>query len=201
MFKLWLRAGCLFFLFVLAAGIYLLTPFPLTDEPGADYPETFVITSENSLEAQPPGQCSAYSVAYVLRHFGQNALGEEIYQELKYKIPVSGYVLPKGVLRFVNSKGYAATLYKGNSIASLKSTLFLQGNPIIVIIGDGFRWQHYMTLVGYDERTEDFYFYDSKEITDSNEGLPGNRTIKEEYFLKLWNNGLPVFNRVYFTFE
>lgn len=184
---------------VLAAGIYLLTPLPSKEELGGEYPETFEVVSKNSFEAQPPGQCSAYSVAYVLRHFGQHSLGEEIYQQMKYKIPVSGYVLPKGVLRFINSEGVAGTLFKGNSTASLKYTLYSQGNPVIVIIGDGLSWQHYMTLVGYDEGAGDLYFYDSKETTDSNESLPGNRTISEEYFLELWDNGLPVFNRVYFT--
>ncbi len=186
-------------LFILAAGIYLITPLPLKDEPGGDYAETFEVVSANSFEAQPPGKCSAYSVAYVLRHLGQDALGEEVYQEMKYKIPKSGYVLPKGVLQFMESEGFSGTLFKGDSITSLKSALYL-GNPVIVIIGDGIRWQHYMTLVGYDERAENLYFYDSKETTDSNESLPGNRTISEEYFLELWNNGLPIFNRVYFTF-
>lgn len=70
---------------------------------------------------------------------------------------------------------------------------------MIVFVGNGLFWQHYMTLVGFDEAKKELYFVDSKKERDENGLLPGNRTMTEEYFLKWWDNGLPVFDHVYIT--
>ena len=84
------------------------------------------------------------------------------------------------------------------SLETLKTRL-TAGTPIIVLIGNSLNWQHYMTLVGYDDTTNEMYFFDSLKSFDENNGQPGNRTITTDYFLKLWNNGLPIFNQLYFT--
>jgi hypothetical protein len=86
-------------------------------------------------------------------------------------------------------------LFKGN-VETLKRRL-AKGEPIIVLIGQIYRWQHYMTLVGYKSDKKELYFYDSKKKYDENGKLSGNRTLKQDYFLKLWDNGLPIFNHIY----
>ena len=58
-----------------------------------------------------------------------------------------------------------------------------------------------MTLVGYDNEKHELYFFDSGRAEDENSDDPGNRTMTEEYFLKWWANGLPIFNHVYITIE
>jgi len=40
---------------------------------------------------------------------------------------------------------------------------------------------------------------DSNKASDENAELPGNRTMTNDYFLKWWSNGLPIFNHVYIT--
>ena len=198
---LWLKVGCFLLILAAALGYYVLTPLPAPGGHRADWPRSFAIVSENYFEDQPPGQCSAYSAAFILRHMGYKSEGAAVYKQLNFKLPVSGYVLPKGVLQFMNSQGVSSRIFRGEETGSLKSALYAGGNPVMLIIGDGVRWQHYITLVGYDESLEDLYFYDSKKTADENGGLPGNRTISEDYFLELWDNGLPIFNQVYFIFE
>ncbi len=50
-----------------------------------------------------------------------------------------------------------ATLYQGN-FEQLKTHLNNK-KPIIILIGDSYHWQHYVSVVGYDK--DNVYLYDS----------------------------------------
>lgn len=197
--KRWLFWGSLGLLLLVLITFYYLTPFPRQDTITAKLPISFTISQENQFETQVHNECSAFSSAYVLRHLGQSQTGLELYEKFRFKIPVSGYVLPKGILNYFNSNDYQATLYRG-TFETLKMRL-LEGTPIIVLTGDGWRWQHYMTLVGFDDHLHEVYFFDSLRQGDENGESPGNRTLSTDYFLQLWDNGLPIFNHIYFTIE
>lgn len=178
-------------------GIYFITPFPTTDTIKINYPKSFSITTENNFETQVVNECSAFSTAYVLRHFGENKTGLAVYDEINYKLPFSGYVLPKGILEYFENLPYQIHMYTG-TFETLKTQL-TKGVPIIVLVGAGLHWQHYMTLVGYDDTLNETYFFDSLKNYDENGNAPGNRTLSSDYFLDLWNNELPIFNHLYFT--
>ena len=182
---------------MLLLTLYFLSPFPKHDKIPISFHTSFSIEQENSFETQIINECSAFSIAYVLRHYHESQTGLNIYHQLNYKIPVSGYVLPKGILNYFKDSAYNIEMFRG-SLETLKTRL-TAGTPIIVLIGNSLNWQHYMTLVGYDDTTNEMYFFDSLKSFDENNGHPGNRTITTDYFLKLWNNGLPIFNQIYFT--
>ncbi|MCU7197373.1 MAG: C39 family peptidase [Turicibacter sanguinis] len=182
---------------MLLLTLYFLSPFPKHGKIPISFPSSFSIEQENSFETQIINECSAFSIAYVLRHYHESQTGLNIYHQLNYKIPVSGYVLPKGILNYFKDSVYNIEMFTG-SLETLKTRL-TAGTPIIVLIGNSLNWQHYMTLVGYDDTTNEMYFFDSLKSFDENNGQPGNRTITTDYFLKLWNNGLPIFNQLYFT--
>lgn len=187
------------FILVISYGLFLITPFPNQDYISTKYPAKFIVDKESKFEKQGHNQCSAFTTAYVLRCSGIETNGSKVYKEISYKIPISGYVLPKGIINYLKDNNCKPQILKGN-ISTLKSRL-TKGKPVIVLIGKGIRWQHYMTLVGYDDNKKKLYFFDSKRDKDENGALPGNRTLNEEYFLTLWNNGLPIYNKVYITVE
>ena len=54
-------------------------------------------------------------------------------------------------------------------------------------------------VVGYDDSLHEVYFFDSLREDDENQGAPGNRTLSTDYFLSMWDNGVPIFHHVYFT--
>ncbi|MZP43788.1 hypothetical protein GTO89_12110 [Heliobacterium gestii] len=176
---------------------YLLTPFPSEDVTAQSIPTRYHVPREAAYEVQGHNQCSAFSTAYLLRTLGKDAEGARVYSALVYKIPFSGYVLPKGIMSYLQAQGMGPSIYRG-ALPTLKARL-TQGNPVITLVGNGVLWQHYMTLVGYDEEKRDLYFFDSKRETDENSDLPGNRTLTEEYFLSMWDNGLPLFHHIYIT--
>ena len=195
--KIFLLSGGLILFALATVGIYFITPFPTTDTIKINYPNSFRITTENNFETQVVNECSAFSSAYVLRHFGENKTGLALYEELNYKLPFSGYVLPKGILEYFQKSPYQIQMYTG-TFETLKTQL-TKGNPIIVLAGAGLHWQHYMTLVGYDDTLNEVYFFDSLKEYDENENAPGNRTLSADYFLDMWDNELPIFNHLYFT--
>ena len=197
--KRYLLWGLLPLLAILTFGLYCITPFPTNDKINVNYPDSFTITQENSFETQVVNECSAFSSAYVLRHFGENKTGLALYDEFNYKLPFSGYVLPKGILDYFKDTPYQVKMYTG-TFETLKTQL-TKGTPIIVLVGDHLNWQHYMTVVGYNDTLQEVYFFDSLRETDENESLPGNRTLSTYYFLSMWDNGLPIFNHLYFVIE
>ena len=189
--------GLIMVAFIFIGAIYCLLPLPQSDTDTLNCPSEFYITTNNQFELQPPGQCAAYSSAFVVRHFGHEAESDMVYKHMRFKIPVSGYVLPKGMIIYIQESDLKPEIYRGN-LLNLKSRL-TKSNPVIVLIGQGLQWQHYMTLLGYNATEKELYFYDSKKSSDENGALPGNRTLTEDYFLTLWDNGLPIFNHVYIT--
>jgi len=188
------------FCFLLLVSIHILAPFPTSESKAINLPNRFDVPINTGFELQGKNQCAAFSTAFVLRNFGGKAKGSEVYDRIPYKIPFSGYVLPKGVVTYIQSQGFRPAIFKGN-INSLKAKLVQGNNPVIVLVGNGLFWQHYMTLVGYDNEKPELYFVDSGREKDENAKLPGNRTMTEDYFSKWWNNGLPIFNHVYITVE
>lgn len=186
-------------LFLTFLIFYYLTPFPTHDQITLNFPSSFSIDKENSFETQVVNECSAFSIAYLLRHYQDPHTGLEIYDQLNYKLPISGYVLPKGILNYFNDSNYTIEMFTG-TLETLKTRLS-EGDPIIVLIGQSLNWQHYMTLVGYDATANEMYFFDSLKTEDENSIQPGNRTMSTDYFLSLWDNGLPIFNHLYFTIK
>lgn len=184
----------------LVGMIYCLAPFPKRDSITSASQKKFDVPIHTDFEQQGKNQCAAFSTAFVLRNSGKQAKGIEVYDKIPFKIPISGYVLPKGVISYLQSQGLKPMIYKG-SLSSLKARLVHGNVPIIVLVGNGLFWQHYMTLVGFDDDKSELYFVDSNKVSDENAELPGNRTMTNDYFLKWWGNGLPVFNHVYITSE
>ncbi|AFQ44260.1 hypothetical protein [Desulfosporosinus meridiei] len=195
----WLLMGIIFVLFLVGL-IHLLSPFPIREFKAERPPDRYEISINTGFERQGKNQCAAFSTAFVLRTFGQSLQGAEVYAKIPYKIPISGYVLPKGVVSYFQSQGFSPAIYRGD-LNSLKTRLVQGNEPIIVLVGNGLFWQHYMTFLGYDDKKKELYFFDSGRDNDENADLTGNRTMTEDYFLKWWSNGLPVYNHVYITVE
>jgi len=175
---------------------YCLSPFPSPDAITLNPQHKFSVPINTEFEQQGKNQCAAFSIAFVLRNSGLQATGIEVYAKIPFKIPISGYVLPKGVMTYLQSQGLKPIMYKGN-LSTLKARLIHGATPVIVLVGNGLFWQHYMTLVGFDDDKSDLYFVDTNKVNDENAELPGNRTMTSDYFLQWWSNGLPVFNHVY----
>lgn len=166
---------------------------PKKDQIAVKYPDELLIKKESYFEEQGLNQCAGFSSAYLLRHLNHDISGSEVYEKLDYKFS-NGYVLPQAIIKVLNDYDLKANLYQGN-IGQLKTHLNNK-KPIIVLIGDSYHWQHYVSVVGYDK--DNIYLYDSL-YEDSPKSY--NRVMDNDKFLDYWDNGTILYNNVYYVVE
>lgn len=175
------------FIIITAIDICLMG-FPRLRLSGKCQRPGFLISAQNRIDRQNGLECSAYAAAFLIRHFGMDASGMELYPEITVKRR-DGSVYPKGVVRLLAQHGLKAIYCTGN-LNALKNEIS-RGNPVIVFIRvrPGQKWLHYVPVVGYDE--ENLFLADSlAELADST-GNGYNRKVATKDFLKLWNTAMP----------
>jgi len=178
-------------LFIAVAVGFLAYISPPQDETEAfDYPpEFFCAGAENRIDYQTDGKCAAYAAAYLLRHFGENADGEELFPELKRQF---GFVSANSIVNVFEQHGYRAKARHG-SVDALKQRL-TEGHPIIVFVqipGD----THYAVVVGYDE--QHIYLADSLAKNANASDAQYNRVLTTEDFEAVWKTGTLLPDNIY----
>ena len=156
-----------------------------------------LITKANRIDLQNGYQCSAFSSAYILRHWDIEEHGDNLYEVIPNKRK-DGYVYPRGVLNLLSQYGFKVKYCAGN-IAALKNEVS-KGNPVIVMIRvrTDKNYLHFVPVVGYDEQ----YIFIAESLADfvnSNEQYY-NRKIPVKEFKKLWNTSMlkmPFYRNTY----
>ena len=64
----------------------------------------FVVSRQNRIDFQTGYKCAAYSVAYLLRHYGIEANGNDIYTDMPNKMK-NGCIYPIGIVHTLQSYG------------------------------------------------------------------------------------------------
>ena len=173
-----------------AVGFLAYISPPQDETEFFDYPpEFFCAGAENRIDYQTDGKCAAYAAAYLLRHFGENADGEELFPELKRQF---GFVSANSIVNVFEQHGCQAKAYHG-SVDALKQRL-TEGNPIIVFI----RIQkdtHYAVVVGYDE--QHIYLADSLAENANASDAQYNRVLTTEDFEAVWKTGTLLPDNIY----
>lgn len=179
---------------------YLMT-LPRLELNIGKFPEEFQISQKNRIDIQKKYECAAFSTAYVLRHFGIEADGFEIYSNFPSKMK-TGYVYPKGIRTYLKQKGFKTIYYKGN-INTLKKQIS-KGNPVIVFIKVNKKSSdlHFVPVIGYDK--DYLYIAESSEylVNCKDDSTTYNRKVSIDEFKKLWNIKnvrIPFYSNTYIT--
>lgn len=169
--------------------------FPKEDVVDAsEIPKSYFIESSNRIDIQNNYECAAFSSAYVLRHFGIEADGNELYKNYPRKL-LNGMIAPKGIIAFFKKYGYRMSFCKG-SVNTLKKQIS-KGVPVIAFIkvfpgkGD----LHFVPVVGYDE--EYLYFADSLRYTINCNERYYNRKTTISDFETVWKTWIPFYKKTY----
>ncbi len=144
----------------------------------------YLLAVPNRIDFQRSTECSGFSVAHVLRSFGVEADGNELYKRMPGKLR-NGAVLPKNMKKILQNLGYKVKYCKG-SINTLKGALD-EGKRVIAFVKTrkDKHWLHYVHVVGYDE--ENIFIADSlRELVNCKEEYY-NRKLLYADFLKLWD--------------
>ncbi|PZT52442.1 C39 family peptidase [Paenibacillus silvae] len=161
-------------------------------------PASYLISSPNRTEIQKNVECAAFSSAFVLRHFGMESEGDQLYPTYPRKL-LDGTVYPKAITVFFKRLGYSCTYLHGN-INTLRQHIS-RGVPVILFIrvhADR-RFLHFVPVVGYDETH--FYLAESLDFKRNCEEPLYNRKISVSELESLWKPWLPFSRRSYIVIE
>ncbi|MDR0269416.1 cysteine peptidase family C39 domain-containing protein [Paenibacillus sp.] len=146
------------------------------------------------MDIQDNYECAAFSSAFVLRHFGIEADGNELYKKYPRKL-LDGTVSPKGIIVFFKKLGFDVSYYHGN-INTLKKQLN-QDIPVIVFIRvfPNERYLHFVPVTGYDEKY--FYLADSLNHTINCNETYFNRKVLISDLEAVWKTWVPFCKNSY----
>lgn len=161
--------------------------------------ENFLISDSTRIDSQTGYKCSAYSSAFILRHWGKEAQGDSIYEIIPDKME-DGYVYPKGILSFLKDNGFSIGYHFGN-IDALKNEVS-KGHPVIVMIKirPDKDWLHYVPVIGYSN--DSIYIAESIPELCNVMGKNYNRSVSTNDFETLWNTRafkMPLYGNTFIT--
>lgn len=149
---------------------------------------------------QTINDCGPYNTAAVVRILTNNKVDSaDFAKNTQFRLP-NKYTLPWGLEKQLKDNGLEIEIPNFKHLADIDKILFLkerlsQENPII-ILGQVKNYEHYITLLGFDDNKNEFYVYDSmfdkgeNGLTkDANGELPGNRNLTSEELLNFWRGG------------
>ena len=182
-------------LLVVIGILWLLRTIPPKDTIRSTVlPQEFSIDSgHNYIDPQTGDMCSAYAAAYVMRHFGKQITGPELYGDIHR---VFGFVPVHHIVSLFEDYGFHAKAYRGN-IDTMKERL-TDGVPIIAFVsipGD----THYVVIVGYDENF--IYLADSIPDYSNAEGGWYNRRLSVKAFEEIWKTNMYPVENIYIVVD
>lgn len=151
---------------------------------------------------QTKNDCGPFSVAAAASALtGKEVNPASFVREIGWRLP-NNYTLPWGLERQLQKN--SITIEKPNfhlltdaeKITLIRQYLSL-GKPII-ILGERDHYEHYITLLGFNARINEFHIYDSLQASsseqkgmtiDENGFLPGNTTLNSQELLNFWRDG------------
>ncbi len=169
-----------------------------------DQSKTYVSSTSSSINyssdfnyRQTVNGCGPFSVAAVVRALtGREIDSKEFDKNMEWRLPDGG-TLPVGMEKLLEQNGISVEVPDVKQLTdeekiSLLQEKLSQHKPTIVLgqVGD---YEHYITVLGFDNSKDQFYIYDSffdkeKEgfTKDENGELSGNRNFTSQELLDFW---------------
>lgn len=167
------------------------------DRNGMNVPDSYVIPATITADNQDGTQCAACSSAYLLRFYGENADGVELYKDYPCKNQ-DGTIDPRGFKQFFSRyKGYKVDYYRGDT-DDLKAAIS-KGIPQIIFanVDANSSYLHYMPVVGYDK--DNFYIQDSLTYTRNSNDSAYNRKVSIADMEKMRDISVDYYNGLFMT--
>lgn len=151
---------------------------------------------------QTKNDCGPYNVAAMVRALKDQDVDSELFaREIGWRLP-NKYTLPWGLENQLKENGIKIEkpnfnlLIDDEKIALIQGYLSL-GKPII-ILGERDGYEHYITLLGFNTNSDEYYIYDSLQdssqdeagmTTDENASFPENKILNSKELLDFWRGG------------
>ena len=163
-----------------------------------EHPTSFLITPNPAPETQGKYDCAGCASAYLMRFYGENINGVELYRSDSFPCKFAEGAYPKCFkILFeeqLKDKGYTAEYYTGTT-EDLKNAVS-QDVPVIVLAIYNDKSFHYVPVVGYDDTY--FYIQDSvDEFRNISNNKDYNQKLEINKFDAMWNIPLEWCQRLF----
>ncbi len=145
--------------------------------------------------------CGPFSAAAAMRALGdENVDSLKVGEAMPLRVPRRKSTLPKWIEMYLHRQWYSTQTPKLSQRSDDKKFHYLQSqlaqNKPIILLGDLDGYQHFLTLLWYDQEKNEWYLYDpiqkkwNKWYTiDQNGEITGNTTWDNEQLLQFRNGG------------
>lgn len=154
---------------------------------------------------QTVNDCGPFNVAAIVRIIKEREVSSSTFaKEIGWRLP-NKYTLPQGLESLLGKNDVKFKTPNVNDLSDEDKMKYLKQelskkHPIIILGARdefvGSEYQHYITLLGFNNKEDIFYVYDpfytkSHEgmTIDSNGEKSGNRNYKEKDLLEFWKKG------------
>lgn len=148
---------------------------------------------------QTRNDCGPFNVAAVVRALKEEDVDSTSFaKEIEWRLP-NKYTLPWGLEKQLKENGINIEKPHFNLLTDDEKIKLIQQylslDKPIIILGERDNYEHYLTLLGFNAVTDEYYIYDSLQTastdqqgmtTDKNGSLPGNATLNESELLNFW---------------
>ena len=164
-----------------------------------NHPTSYIIQQAVAPDTQTGVECSGCASAYLLRFFGEDVNGVDLYHQSTFPCKHEQGAYPKCFkILFEEQYNYITKYYTGTT-DDLKNAVS-KGTPVIVLLLYEGKITHYVPVVGYDE--DNFYIQDS---VDKYRNVSNNNTYNESVsiatFDSMWNIPLESCQRLFVMVE
>lgn len=151
---------------------------------------------------QTKNDCGPFNVAAVVRALKeQDVESSSFAQEIGWRLP-NKYTLPWGLEKQLKENGIKIDkprfnlLTDGEKIKLIQQ--YLSVEKPVVILGERENYEHYITILGFNSASDEYYIYDSLKnaspnqqnmTIDENGQNPGNATLNSNDLLDFWRGG------------
>jgi hypothetical protein len=144
--------------------------------------------------------CGPFSTAAVVRALtGKKVDSFEFSENIGWRFFEKG-THPIGLSRQLEKQNLDVEIARLRRLTDDERLLFLQERlsqgKLIIILGEKYSYQHYVTLLGFNKEKQEYYVYDSLcpegtqgLVVDDNGKLPGNLTFNSNELLNFWRKG------------
>ncbi len=190
----------LIILVILIAGIILRGNKPQIDQRTIQESSFLPYPSQYNFR-QTKNDCGPFNVAAVVRVLkDENADSVSFAEEIGWRLP-NKYTLPWGLEKQLKENGINVEKPRFSlSTNDEKITLiqqYLSLKKPVIILGERDNYEHYLTILGFDANSDEYYIYDSLKTAspeqgmtkDENNSIPGNVTLNSHELLDFWRGG------------
>ncbi len=151
---------------------------------------------------QTKNDCGPFNVAAAVRALtGKNVDSELFAKEIDWRLP-NKYTLPWGLENQLKEHGIRIEKPDFKLLTDDEKIMLIQEylskGMLVIILGERDSYEHYITILGFDSNSDQYYIYDSLQsssseqkdmTTDKNSTLPGNKSMKSQELIDFWRGG------------